>query len=191
MDDVVGNRERGQARVDRSHTFDHLYEAYYNDVYQYVFYSVNNQAQAEDLTQEVFVRAMLAYARFRGESSEKTWLFAIARRAVIDWYRKKKREMLFDMTKWKQTPSHERLPDELVEARDDIRALYEGIRQLKSSYREVIILRSIQELSIKETADITGWSVTKVKVTHHRAIKKLKEILGPEFAYTGQEVSPP
>lgn len=178
--------------MDRSHTFDHLYEAYYNDVYQYVFYSVNNQAQAEELTQEVFVRAMLAYARFRGESSERTWIFAIARRAIIDWYRKKNREILFDFTKWKRTPSQELLPDELVEAHEDIRALYEGIKKLKPSYRDVVILRSIQELSIKETADVTGWSVTKVKVTHHRALKKLKEILGPEFsAYASQEVSSP
>jgi RNA polymerase sigma-70 factor (ECF subfamily) len=178
--------------VDRSLTFDRLYEAYYNDVYQYVFYSVSHRAQAEDLTQEVFIRALLAYDRFRGESTEKTWLFAIARRAVIDWYRKKRKEVLFDFTAWKQLPSHEALPDELAEAKDDTVALYKGIRQLKPNYRDVIILRSIQDLSIKETADIMGWSVTKVKVTHHRAIKKLKEIVGPEFsAYTDQEVRSP
>lgn len=178
--------------MDRSHTFDHLYETYYNDLYQYVFYSVSNQALAEDLTQEVFIRALLAYDQFRGESTEKTWLFAIARRAIIDWYRKKKREVLFDFTTWKQPPSEERLPDELAEARDDTRALYEGIQKLKPNYRDVVILRSIQDLSIKETADIMGWNVTKVKVTHHRALKKLKEILGPEFpAYASQEVSSP
>lgn len=178
--------------MDRSHSFDHLYETYYSDLYQYVFYSVNNQAQAEDLTQEVFIRALLAYDQFRGESTEKTWLFSIARRAVIDWYRKKKREVLFDFTTWKQPASNERLPDELAEARDDTLALYEGIRKLKPNYRDVVILRSIQDLSIKETADIMGWNVTKVKVTHHRALKKLKEILGPEFpAYASQEVSSP
>lgn len=175
--------------MDRSRTFDHLYESYYSDLYQYVFYSVNHQKQAEDITQEVFIRALLAYERFRGESSEKTWLFAIARRAVIDWYRKKNKEILFDFTKWKQPPSQERLPDEIVEARDDTRVLYDGIRQLKANYRDVIILRSIQDLSIKETAEIMDWSVTKVKVTHHRAIKKLKEIIGPEFSIqTNKEV---
>lgn len=177
--------------MDRSHIFDRLYEAHYNELYQYVFYSVSNPTQAEDLTQEVFVRALLAYEKFRGDSSEKTWLFAIARRVVIDWYRKKNREVLFDFTTWKQPPSNERLPDELAEATEDIRALYEGIQQLKANYRDVVILRSIQDLSIKETAEITGWNVTKVKVTHHRALKKLKEILGPAFSYsTSQEVSP-
>lgn len=176
--------------MDRSHTFDRLYELYYNDLYQYVFYSVSNQAQAEDLTQEVFIRALLAYERFRGDSSEKTWLFAIARRAVVDWYRKKNREVLFDFTNWKEPPSKEQLPDELMEAGEDTKALYRGINKLKANYRDVVILRSIQDLSIKETAEIMGWNVTKVKVTHHRALKKLKEILGPEFAHTtGQEVS--
>lgn len=178
--------------MDRSRTFDRLYDKHFRAVYQYVFYSVNHQAQAEDLTQEVFVRALRAYAQFRGDSSEKTWLFAIARRVVIDSYRKKKWEVLSDFSAWKETPAEERLPDELAEAEEAVRALYAGIRQLKANYRDVIILRSIQELSIKETAEITGWSITKVKVTHHRALKKLKELLGPAFsAHPSQEVSSP
>lgn len=178
--------------MNRSQVFDRLYDHYYTDLYQYVFYRVGNQTLAEDLTQDVFIRALTSYDQFRGESTEKTWLFAIARRAVIDWYRKRKREVLFDFTQWRQPPSEDRLPDELAEANDTKRLLYEAIQQLKPQYRDVVILRSIQECSLKEAAEIMGWNVTKVKVTQHRALKKLKELIGPNFnVHTSQEVSSP
>lgn len=70
--------------------FDELYKKYHHDVFQFLFYMVRNREQAEDLVQEVYIRVFKSYTRFEGKSSEKTWLFSIARNVAIDYFRKQK-----------------------------------------------------------------------------------------------------
>ena len=70
--------------------FDELYQKYHHDVFQFLFYMVRNKEHAEDLVQEVYIRVFKSYHRFEGKSSEKTWLFSIARNVAIDFFRKQK-----------------------------------------------------------------------------------------------------
>ncbi len=80
--------ERGGKWMDS--VFEELYEKYHQDVFQFLFYMVKNREQAEDLVQEVYIRVIKSYSKFEGKSSEKTWIFSIARNVAIDSFRKQK-----------------------------------------------------------------------------------------------------
>ncbi|MEH7300281.1 sigma-70 family RNA polymerase sigma factor, partial [Neobacillus drentensis] len=68
--------------------FEELYEKYHQDLFSFLYYLVNSREQAEDLIQEVYIRIFKSYGTFQGKSSEKTWLFSIARHVAIDSFRK-------------------------------------------------------------------------------------------------------
>ena len=64
-------------------------DTYHQDVFNFLYYLVKNRTAAEDLSHEVYVRVLKSYERFEGKSSEKTWLFSIAKNVAIDYFRKK------------------------------------------------------------------------------------------------------
>jgi RNA polymerase sigma-70 factor (ECF subfamily) len=144
---------------------------------------VRNREVAEELVQEVYIKVMNSYDRFEGNSSEKTWLYSIARHVAIDYIRKqnrgnKKMFGLVDVTdKENQLRHPDPLPDEIVDQNESIKQLYGALEKCKADQRQVIILRYIQSFSIKETSEILGWSESKVKTTQHRAIKTLRHLL--------------
>lgn len=70
--------------------FEELYQKYHSEVFQFLVYLMRNKEQAEDLVQEVYIRVLKSYKHFEGRSSEKTWLFSIARNVAIDFFRKQK-----------------------------------------------------------------------------------------------------
>lgn len=65
--------------------FEQLYEKYHDDLFNFLFYMVRNREHAEDLVQEVYVKVLRSYKRFKGQCSEKTWLLSIARHVAIDF----------------------------------------------------------------------------------------------------------
>src|SRR5690625_7340567 len=72
--------------------FEKLYDRYHHDLYRFIFYMVKDQHLTEDLVQDVYIRVLQSYESFEGKSSEKTWLFSIARLATIDYFRSQKRK---------------------------------------------------------------------------------------------------
>lgn len=164
-------------------TFDAFYHKYHRDLYQFVFYMVKDSTQTEDIVQEVYVKVLKSYDTFRGDSSEKTWLFAIARHTTLDFFRQqqKKQHRLVDLFSWNKTEhdlkDEKALPEEIVVANQEIQQIYQKLQACSIDQKQVIILRYIQSFSIQETADIMGWTISKVKTTQHRAIKKLQELL--------------
>ncbi|WP_066175375.1 RNA polymerase sigma factor SigX [Bacillus marinisedimentorum] len=166
--------------------FQDLYEKYHRDVYQFLFYLVKNKEQAEDLVQEVYIKALKSYGGFQGNSSEKTWLFSIARHTAIDWFRKQKRQKRSwaDFIDWKEQTiewrDHEPLPDEIAERNEETKHLYNVLKKCPVNHQLVLVLRFIQSYSIKESAEILGWSESKVKTTQHRALKALREQMEEE-----------
>ncbi len=161
--------------------FHRLYDTYHQDVFQFLIYLVKNRTVAEDLSHEVYVRVLKSYERFEGKSSEKTWLFAIAKNVAIDYFRKNtvRAARTFDAFDWEtnQLVSPTKSPDSLVELNDELRELLEALEKCTGDQKMVIIMRYFQELSIAETAEILNWTEGKVKTTQHRAIKHLREIL--------------
>ncbi|WP_243290103.1 RNA polymerase sigma factor SigX [Bacillus sp. FJAT-47783] len=159
--------------------FEQLYEKYHHDLFQFLFYMVKDKNVAEDLVQDVYIKVLKSYNRFEGRSSEKTWLFSIARHVAIDYFRKQKslRQRILEKFDFEKTSIMDEgpLPEEIAIEREDIQLLYKALDACNVNQRSVILLRYFKDLSISETASILGWTESKVKTTAHRAIKSLKK----------------
>ena len=168
--------------------FHRLYDHYHQDVFQFLIYLVKDRTVAEDLSHEVYVRVLKSYDRFQGRSSEKTWLFAIAKNVAIDYFRKNsvRKSHTFNAFDWEteQLVSEAKSPEHFLELNDELRELLNALEPCTGDQKMVIIMRYLQELSIAETAEILNWSEGKVKTTQHRAIKNLRKILS-----SGKEAS--
>lgn len=166
--------------------FERLYGTYHHSLFQFLFYMVRNRQIAEELVQEVYIKVLNSYSSFKGDSSEKTWLYSIARHVGVDWIRsqnRKKRKFLglFELSeKEYQIRDENPLPDEIVVEQEEMKEVYQMLGKCSLDQQQVIILRYIESLSICETATVLGWTESKVKTTQHRAIKALKELLSTE-----------
>ncbi|MEH7355270.1 RNA polymerase sigma factor SigX [Neobacillus drentensis] len=169
--------------------FDELYQKYHHDVFQFLFYMVRNKEQAEDLAQEVYIRVFKSYHRFEGKSSERTWLFSIARNVAIDFFRKQKgwKERMLEKFDWStnQVKNEYPIPEEITVQKEEIRWIYKCLEFCTLDQRSVIILRYLQDLSIAETAQALGWTESKVKTTQHRSLKVLKKHMEMFFEKEG------
>ncbi|GMA56461.1 RNA polymerase sigma (SigX) subunit [Alicyclobacillus sacchari] len=150
-----------------------LYERYADDVYRYARFALGGEDDAYDVVQEVFLRALRGWSRFRGEASERTWLLQIARNVMCDKFRRRRSEQAalrcapVPDSKWQHT----------VEASVVIES---AIRRLRDSYQQVVILRHIEGLTVEETAQVLGWNENKVRSTTHRALVKLRDMLSDD-----------
>ena len=152
------------------------YNAYSTTIYQYVFFLVRDVELAEDITQETFYRAYKQAARFRQQASVKTWLHRIARNAAYDELRRKRLITFVTFTKQHESQI-EGLALRSLLTKELHSKLYQAISQLKLVYRDVLVLRYIEELSVKDTAQILGFSESKVKSTAARALQALTTIM--------------
>jgi RNA polymerase sigma-70 factor, ECF subfamily len=152
-----------------------LFQEHSDAIYRYILLMVNDREEAEDLMQEVFIKALKGLHSFKGESSYKTWLYAIARNIIYD--RSRKRKALLAVSDLLHSEKPVELPHEILEKKETVQLLYRALLHLKLPYREIIILRKIKGYPIQDTAEILGWSEAKVKTTLHRAIQALKKEL--------------
>ncbi|WP_240377424.1 RNA polymerase sigma factor SigX [Bacillus piscicola] len=162
--------------------FTRLYETYHHSLFRYIFYMVRDKEAAEELVQDVYIKVLQSHSSFKGDSSEKTWLYSVARHTAIDWVRmqnRKKRKWfgLLGPLSQEEVEDPAPLPDEIISARDDIREVYRAMEDCTPDQRHVLILRYMESLTVKETASTLGWSESKVKTTQHRALKKLRDLM--------------
>ncbi|WP_026694784.1 RNA polymerase sigma factor SigX [Peribacillus kribbensis] len=161
--------------------FHRIYEEHHKDLFQFLFYMVNNRQTAEDLVQEVYIRVYKSHHTFQGKSAEKTWLYSIARNTAIDHFRKQKswKQRIMDNFDWgkHEIRDDHPLPEELVMEQEELSSIYHCLDSCTVDQKTVIILRYIQDLSIAETAGVLNWSESKVKTTQHRALKQLKKMM--------------
>lgn len=159
------------------------YDLYSQSIYRFIFVMINDCQQAEDLTQDTFVRAYQHYESFERRANPKTWLFNIAHNVTIDYIRKRKPiNMIFEF--FSTTRDSTPLPEEIIQIKETSLELYQALKSLKTSYREVILLRKVKGFTIQETSQILGWSESKVKMTLLRALAALeKQLLKEGFEY--------
>ncbi|SES36479.1 RNA polymerase sigma factor SigX [Salipaludibacillus aurantiacus] len=164
--------------------FERLYETYHHQLFQYLFYLVRSRETAEELVQEVYIKVLNSYETFEGKSSEKTWLYSVAKHVAIDWIRKqtrKKRKSDGKEYEWTErefeVEDRAPLPEEIIVQKDEVQQVYRMLEKCSEDQQQVVLLRFVQSLSISETAEILGWTESKVKTTQHRAIKTLKKHL--------------
>ena len=151
---------------------------YGDDVYNFLVYYTKSH-DVEDIVQDVFLKALKSANHFEGRASPKTWLLAIARRLVIDRYRKEKRQRFipFELLGNNRVPIVKQLTEDLVIGDETLSEIYKHVNSLKRSHRNVLICRLILEYSVQETCEILGWSKAKVSLTYHRALGSLKKNL--------------
>ena len=159
----------------KDHEFDALYRLESDRVYRYIFMLVGHKQKAEDLTHDTFLKAYRSITSFRGESSYATWLIKIARNVTYDYFRRQKVVKFFAFGKEEFIDEKLKNPEQVSIERDEVKKLHMAINTLKKEYRDIIILRNLDESSIKETAYILGWSEAKVKGMSKRAFDALKE----------------
>lgn len=137
---------------------------------------VRDYQQAEDLTQETFLKAYRYQQQFEQKSSVKTWLFSIAHNVTKDYFRKK-HPLQYYLGLTMEEKDYKLIPEQIIAMKFQNEQLYRAIQQLKPSYRQVIILRKLKEFSTKETALVLNWSESKVKMNLKRALVELKNEL--------------
>jgi RNA polymerase sigma-70 factor (ECF subfamily) len=138
----------------------------------YMFCACCNASDAEDLTQDCFVRAFRNWEVFHGTGSRQAWLFAIARNAQVDWFRKLSREK-----RALQTHGGSGGEVSLEPAAEDTEALWRAIEGLGPDQREVIHLRFAAGLSYAEIAEMLGVPVGTVRSRLHRGLETLRGLI--------------
>jgi len=162
---------------DRESTYiEKLYQTYYMDVYSYIMTIIKEAGLSEELTQETFFRAMKS--KFQGNSSELTWLCAIAKNLCTDEFRKRKKEAAFD----EEIPGHAGQEKQAgieysVIAKMENLQIHIALHQLEEPYREVFSLRVFGELSFRDIGMVFGKTENWARVTYHRGKLKLQERL--------------
>lgn len=152
------------------------FDEYGESILSYILLMVRDYQQAEDLTQETFIKAYRHQQQFEQKSSVKTWLFSIAHNVTKDYFRKK-HPLQHYLGLTMEEKDYKPIPEQIIAMNFQIEQLYRAIQQLKPSYRHVIILRKLKELSTAETALVLNWSESKVKMTLKRALVELKNEL--------------
>jgi RNA polymerase sigma-70 factor (ECF subfamily) len=156
-----------------------LYEEYLPKVFRYISYRTNDTPLAEDLTSEVFEKALDKLDSYRPEkSSLSTWLFTIARNTVIDHYRRSERKKavpLEDIAEMKGTrPS----PEQEYERREEQERLKVCLAALSAKEQEIVSLKFGSELNNRQIADMLGLSESNVGTILYRSIRRLRDCFG-------------
>ena len=170
---------RGLKRKDQE-LLDRLIDTYQHRLLRYLLFLTGRREVAEDLFQETWMRVLLRGAQYNGKARFDTWLFTIARNLVIDLSRKRQMASLDEMA---DTGEDERpfevaidgpSPFELFATREDRAEVAEVLLKLEPSYREVLVLRFHEELSLEEISVVTQAPLSTVKSRLYRGLAALK-----------------
>jgi len=164
---------RGEASA-----FGLLYDRYQTQIYRFIYLKVSHREEAEDLTHQVFLKSWQTIGGYKFQGFPfSSWLYRIARNQVIDYYRAKKNNLNIEEIRESKIDDSSVEITEILDNNSDVKKIKEAIKQLNPGHQDVIILRFIEELSLKETASTLKKSEMAIKLLQHRAIKNLKKIL--------------
>ncbi len=177
--------------------FEAVFAEYKQPIYSYLWGMTQNQVEAEDLTQETFIRVHRSLSTFRGESSLSTWIYRIATNVSLDHFRRNStKQAKIAVSLEEAAPDGEWANERPVSpeqqaAQGEMSTCVEGhIHLLPPSYRAVLVMHDTQGLKNREIAEVLDCSLGTVKIRLHRARKKLRESLnnGCDFAHDERNV---
>lgn len=167
-----------QAKRGDEQSFGQLYELYFEKIFKFIYFRVSHKEVAEDLTEEVFIKAWQKIGHVK-EESFAGWLYQIAKNRVIDYYRQKKITIDLDEI------------SNILETDDDLsgdaNALIEHqifiglLKQLTPEQQIIIKLKFIEDLDNDEIAELISKSEGSIRVIQHRAIQKLQELFNKQI----------
>lgn len=174
--------------------FDEMVTRYWDRIYSMVNQLLRNSQDAEEVTQDAFIRAHRGLVNFRGDSAFSTWLYQIATNLARNrywywWRRKRDQSVSIDAplsadnstTLADLIPAEVETPDDITVTQEFIARIGQGMERLSPKHREILILRNIKNLSYEEIAVILGISVGTVKSRIARARESLRAKLGEDF----------
>lgn len=184
MDEIVKKRIKQLLKGDKS-SFAEIVEIYKDRVYQICYRMLGNPQEAEEMAQEAFIRAYINISSYKLDRKFSTWLFRIATNLCIDRIRKKKPDFYLDaevsgtdgLTLYSQVAANVQLPEEEIEHMELQETIQKEILKLPEKYRSVIVLKYIEELSLKEISEILDLPIGTVKTRIHRGREALRERL--------------
>lgn len=159
---------------------DHLIELYQHRLMRYLLFLTGKREVAEDLFQEAWMRVLLRGAQYNGKARFDTWLFTIARNLVIDLSRKRTMASLDEMSEGREDDRPFEIamngpsPLEQFQERENCAEIGEVLLKLEPNYREVLVLRFYEELSLEEIAGVTRAPLSTVKSRLYRGLAALK-----------------
>lgn len=159
--------------------FGEIYSIYLDRIFRYVFYQVKNRATAEDLTEEIFVKAWESISKFRWKGPPfVAWLYKIARNHIIDYFRTNRQQEILD----EETLSDDKNPEQEADNRQMQSVLSKAISDLPQQQRQIIVLKFIEGLENCEIAQVLKKSQGSIRILQMRALialrRKLSEGMG-------------
>ncbi|MHC4337546.1 MAG: RNA polymerase sigma factor [Planctomycetota bacterium] len=164
----------------------------YEDIFAYLRRLCGSQQDAEDLTQETFLKVWSSLGRFRGHSSFSTWLHRIAYNTYIDWQRRTATEIQSSSDEsWQEWTDNNPGPFANAAEQQTAKHLYEAVDKLDDGKKHVVHLHYYQGLSLRETAKVLNISTSTVKYRLREVIKTLRDqICVEESIFNQQEKIP-
>jgi RNA polymerase sigma-70 factor (ECF subfamily) len=157
-----------------------IFASHYPYVRQTVLRLVHDPVEAQDLTQETFIRAFRALPRFRGESSVRTWLARIAQNVVLDHYRRAARQRGVD-PRWAELVELDAFaeedamtPAQMTEQQQSGACVQRCVDSLSEDYRQAVVLHDMVGLTNVEIARLLGVTLATVKIRVHRGRRQLR-----------------
>lgn len=162
--------------------FVRAYDLHVDDIYRFIFFKVGNKEEAQDLSSIVFLKAWnhIQTNTLKDFKTLKSLLYKIARNAIIDHYRENRKTNITSI-------DNEATPVDVIDDGQDLAKTIENafefslvekrLVELKDEYREIIILRFIEELSITEIAKILSKTKGNVRILTYRALKALRDLM--------------
>lgn len=171
-----------RAQAGDAQAFGDLVAAYQSFVYNLALRSLNDPLEAQDAAQEAFLRVWRALPQFRGESSFSTWLYRVAVNVCFNRRPRMQRDLAAisvdaSIENGQDFPDDGDNPSRAIESSEQRAFLHQEVARLPDSYRMLISLRYVQELSYEEIAEILSMPMGTVKTGLHRAKNMLKSAL--------------
>jgi RNA polymerase sigma-70 factor (ECF subfamily) len=158
--------------------FTQLYDQNFDKIYRYIYFRLRRQAESEDLTQEVFIKALNGIKSYKmGKTPFAAWLFRIAHNQLIDFVRKNKKRQEMPLDDAAPFIEGEEDPVRMTEQKSEVDELMEAVKRLPPAQQEVISLRFISGLQISEVAQVLGKSEGTIKALQFNGTASLKKLV--------------
>jgi RNA polymerase sigma-70 factor (ECF subfamily) len=156
--------------------FAQLYEEYFDRIYRYIVFKIGDEMEAEDMTQQVFLKVLRSISSFRWKGvSFSAWLYRIAHNQVVDYLRRKAKRGVVPLNELIVSGGDD--PQRVTEQHADIEQVLAAAKHLTEAQREVVSLRFAGDLSIAEVAKAMGRSEGAIKALQHSAIVALRKAM--------------
>lgn len=152
-----------------------IYGLFFRKIYNFIFYRVSHKETAEDLAEEVFIKAFAKLSTVKDDKSFEGWLYSIARNLVIDYYRQKKTTVALEDVE--NTLEYETNIVDVVNLDQQQKQLLKVLKELGAEQQVVIKLKFFEDLSNSEIAELLHKNEGTIRVIQHRALSKMQELI--------------